>query len=200
MSKDIDKIINAISAGLSETQQESLFRSESTSLEDACVDYLRYKGYSVRKPFMYPYEIKKLNDLISVFYTLLSKYNKKDVIIYRNEKQDLKIAKSFVESIQNTDGLSRQAAMKQCASIIQIVFKNIDRFKFNIPLTFGIFGQQKMSWVTELAIKIMNEEIEEYKELSVLRKIDEMIAKYSKEDIGWSDNMINIALRQQGEK
>lgn len=199
MIKDIEKILNSIEKGLLEMQQENLFGLKSAGLESACVDYLRYKGYSVRKPLMHPYEIKKLNDLISLFYVFLSKYNKKGELVYKNEKQDLKIAKSLVKSIQNTDGLSRQAAMKQCASIIQIIFKNMDRFKFNIPLTFGIFGQQKMSWVTELAIKIMNEEIIKFKEANVEKKIDEMMARYSKEeDIGWSDDMLNSALKQRG--
>ena len=200
MGKDIEKIINAISNGVSETQQESLFGSESTSLEDACVDYLKHKGYGVKKPLMYPSEIKKLKDLPDLFRVLLSKYSEKDALMYSNEKQELKLAKSFVESIQKSDGLSKQTAMRRCANIIRIVFSNIERFKFNIPLTFGIFGQQNMSWVTELAIKIINEEIEEYKELNVLKKIDEIIARYPKEDIGWSDNMINIALKQQKEK
>lgn len=200
MKKDFEKIIHNIEEGLSEVQQESLFGSDSTYLENACVDYLRYKGYSVRKPLIHPYEIKKLNDLISLFYVLLSKHNKDDELIYKNEKQDLKIAKSFVEVIQNVDGLSKQVAMKQCGRIIQIVFKNIDRFKFNIPLTFGIFGQRNMGWVTELAIKIINEEIAEYKELMVEKRIDEMMSRYSKEeDIGWSDDMIDTVLKKQKE-
>jgi len=200
LKKDIKKILHCIEEGLLETQQENLFGSESAGLDNACINYLRYKGYSVRKPLMPPYEIKKLNDLISLFYVFLSKHNKKGELVYKNEKQDLKIAKSLVESIQNTDGLSRQAAMKQCASIIQIVFKNIDRFKFNIPLTFGIFGQKNMSWVTELAIKIMNEKIAEYKEQAVEKKIEKITAGYSKKDIVWSDNMLNAALKQQEEK
>jgi hypothetical protein len=200
VKKDFEKIIHNIEEGLSEVQQESLFGSDSTYLENACVDYLRYKGYSVRKPLIHPYEIKKLNDLISLFYVLLSKHNKDDELIYKNEKQDLKIAKSFVEVIQNVDGLSKQVAMKQCGRIIQIVFKNIDRFKFNIPLTFGIFGQRNMGWVTELAIKIINEEIAEYKELMVEKRIDEMMSRYSKEeDIGWSDDMIDTVLKKQKE-
>ena len=200
MKKNLEEFFQAISDGLLETQQETLFGSKAESLEKACVDYLRYKGYSVRKPLMHPYEIKKLNDLISLFYVFLSKHNKKGELVYKNEKQDLKIAKNLVESIQKTDGLSRQVAMQRCASIIQTVFRNIDRFKFNISLTFGIFGQQNMSWVTELAIKIMNEEIAKYKEATVDKKIDEMLLKYPKEDIGWSDVMINVALKQQGDK
>ena len=171
MAQNTEGFFLAIENGLSEAQQETLFESQSINLEKACVDYLRYEGYSVRKPLIYPYEIKKLNDLISLFYVSLSKQSKEEILIYKNEKQDLKLAKSFVESIQKTDGLSKQAAMKQCAAIIQIVFKNIDRFKFNIPLTFGIFGQQNMGWVTGLAIKIMNEEI------MVIREQDALIGR-----------------------
>jgi len=200
MKKDIEKILHNIEEGLSETQQETLFGSESVGLEDACVDYLKYKGYSVKEPLLCPYKIKKLTDLIALFYVLLSKHNDKDTIVYKNEKQDLRIAKYFVESIQHTDGLSKQAAMDHCASIIQTVFKNIDRFKFNIPLTFGVFGQQKMSWVTELSIKILNEKIEKYKELRLEKKIDEMLLRYNKEDIGWSDDVLNTVLKQQEEK
>lgn len=200
MKKDIEKIINAINDGLVEVQQDNLFGSDSTCLENACIDYLRYKGYGVKEPIAPFYNIKKLNDLISLFYDFLSKYNEKDVIIYKNEKQDLKIAKTLVEVVQNMDGLSKQVAMNQCAIIIRIVFKNIDRFKFNIPLTFGIFGQQRMSWVTELAIKIMNEEIIKYKEVIVEKRIDGIIARCPKEEIGWSDDMINLALKQQKEK
>lgn len=200
MKKNIKKILHCIEEGLLETQQENLFGSESAGLDNACVNYLRYKGYSVRKPLMPPYEVKKLNDLISLFYVLLSKQSKKDVLIYKNEKQDLKLAKSFVESIQKTDGLSKQAAMDYCASIIQIVFKNTDRFKFNIPLTFGIFGQKNMAWVTQLAIGIFNEEIVKHKEELIEKKIDEIISRCPKEEIGWPDDVIGVILKRQEEK
>ena len=97
-------------------------------------------------------------------------------------------------------GLSKPAAMGKCATLIKIVFNNADRFKFTIPLTFGIFGQKNMAWVTQLAIKILNEEMEEYKEQQVDKKIDEMLARYPQSEIGWSDNKINLALKNQGEK
>jgi hypothetical protein len=172
VTQNSEEFLHAIDKGLSEAQQGTLFNSQSVSLENACVDYLRHKEYSVRKPLMYPYEIKKLKDLPDLFHVLLSKYSEKAALIYRNEKQELKLSKSFVESIQKTDGLSKSTAMKRCATIIQIVFNNVERFNFTIPLTFGIFGQQNMSWVTELAIRILNEEINNQKELNVERKID----------------------------
>ncbi len=200
MVQNTEDFFRAIENGLLEAQQGTLFESQSVSLEKACVNYLRYKEYSVKEPLMYPYKIKKLDDLIVLFYVLLSKYNDKDVVVYKNKKQDLRIAKSFVELLQYTDGLSKQSAMGYCASIIQIVFKNIDRFNFTIPLTFGIFGQKNMAWVTKLAIEIFNEEIAKYKELEVEKKIDEMVLRYPKEEIGWSDDMINAVLKRQEEK
>jgi len=200
MPQNSEKFLHAISKGLSEAQQGTLFDSQSTGLEEACVDYLRYKGYSVKKPLMYPFEIKKLKDLPDLFRVLLSKYNEKDALIYSNEKQELKLAKSFVESIQISDGLSKHTAMRRCANIIRIVFDNIERFNFNIPLTFGIFGQQNMSWVTELAIRILNEEITKDKELNVEKKIDEMISRYPKEEIGWSEEVLSIVLKRQEDK
>jgi hypothetical protein len=200
MTQNTEEFLHAIDKGLSEAQQGTLFNSQSVSLENACVDYLRHKEYSVRKPLMYPYETKKLNDLISLFYTSLSKYSEKDALVYRNTKQELKLAKSFVESIQKSDGLSKQTAMKRCANIIQIVFNNIERFNFTIPLTFGIFGQQNMSWVTELAIRILNEEINNQKELNVEKKIDEIISRCPKEEMGWSDEVLNTILKRQEEK
>ena len=200
MAQNSEGFLDAINRGLLEVQQETLFGSEPIVLENACADYLRHKGYSVKEPLIYPYNIKKLDDLIVLFYVLLSKYNDKDTIVYKNKKQDLKIAKYFVESIQHMSGLSKPAAMGKCATLIKIVFNNVDRFKFTIPLTFGIFGQKNMAWVTQLAIKILNEEMEEYKEQQVDKKIDEMLARYPQSEIGWSDNKINLALKNQGEK
>jgi hypothetical protein len=75
---------------------------------------------------------------------------------YNKTAHDRKLAKLFVASRMEAEGISREKAMQQCASIIHTFFKHIDKFNLEITLSFGIFGQANMGWLTNKIIDLMN--------------------------------------------
>ena len=159
------------------SQQEDLFGNEDTYTKDcrkACVEYLKGQGCSVRLPMSYSVKITKLDDLLSMFYEFLSNFYELHLLPSTNKKRDRAIAKAFVEGRMETDSINRDAALQQCGLIIQTIFKHLDVFKFETPPTFGILGQQKMGWITERAIQIINKEIVKDKELSLMLAVDKM--------------------------
>jgi len=72
------------------------------------------------------------------------------------------------------DRISYKNAMQQCALIVQTVLRTPDVFKFESPPTFGVFGQAEMGWVTERAIRIINDQINKDEVIATERAIDEM--------------------------
>lgn len=198
---ELEKIFHEIHEGWSETLQGSLLASTDPTferLEKGCVAYLRYKGFSVKAPLGYPHKVKNLDGLINFFYGVYKKCFSGNLTPYRNEQQDRKIAKEFVEKRQNADGLSREEALAQCATIIQTVFENINEFNFTIPVTFGIFGQQKMGWVTSAAIGIMNEKLARANEVRSQQIVDQMMIKMEQEDnLGWGEKILDELLKEK---
>lgn len=201
MSSELDNILGRIGKGWRETLQGTFLDGANPPLElltNACVDYLRYKGFSVKEPLGYPHKVKDLAGLINFFYGLYKKCFTENLSPYRNDQQDLKIAKEFVDKRQEADGLSHKEALAQCATIIQTVFENIDDFNFTIPVTFGIFGQQKMGWVTAAAIGIMNEKITRASEMRSQQMVDEMVARMEKEgNLGWGEKILDELLKER---
>jgi hypothetical protein len=154
MEKELkDKIKHAITL----QEQHTLFNNNSDdSLEQACVEFLKFKGYRISNPIDFKYNIKSLNDLVKFFYTMLDAKHPEYVDVYRNFGRDLKIASTFVKNRVATTGNSEKIALKECAAIIDTVFKYEKQFKFNTNIYFGMFGQANLSWVSRLAVDIMN--------------------------------------------
>jgi hypothetical protein len=198
----MEKHYRAIKNGLAQTEQTSLFAVGSDEgLLNACINFVREKGYSVTKPLECSVVgIKKIDDLIGYFYGRLEREHKDDYIsVYINEARDRKIAKSFVESRMNSRGLSRSAALQECAEIAKIVLDNYDEYHFKYNINFSIFGSDKLSWVTEKAISIINKKNKDKREYEHRQRLDKMTAEAAKEMAPGYDDLDDLLAQLEEE-
>ena len=187
--KDFDKILEKIHEGWLETQQGTLFGSENPPFEllaDACIEYLKYKGYKVVKPLK-RFDIKKLDDLIHLFYAYSDLKHPELINSYRNLVRDRALTKHLIVARQEASNMCRKAAMNECAEIIATIFEHEKEFNFKRPVTFNVLGQKNCGWITEKAIQIMNKKImgkdEERREI-LIASLDK---KYDAEPGGFED-------------
>jgi len=162
MRELIEKIYMACSEYLNGSD---LFGADISSIEKICGEFLQARGYVLRKSenVISAKPIKNVQDLIEYFYMLQKKYHP-DIYIYRNRERDLSIASALIESRQRDDGLTKEAALKQCAAIIQTLFEEEDKFGFTTPITFGFLGQKNCGWITEMALTLLNDKMRKAKD------------------------------------
>jgi hypothetical protein len=173
---EIDKLINL-------TKQGSLFgrdeKTLKTKTQALCVEFLKGNGCSVRLPLEYPVNIRKLEDLTSLFYGLLGNRYPEHLLPNINIKKDLVIAKQLVEHRMEVDNVDRPEALRQCGDIILTVFRNPDVFKFPEPPTFGIFSKN-MFWFANEVINFMNARINNKEQAELEKLIAEMDVEIEK--------------------
>lgn len=193
----IQKIADACADYLSGSD---LFTPGSDKVQAACINFLESKGYQLRKieEVATGKPIKDIKDLIDYFYIMYKRHHP-DEYIYRNREQDLTLASSFVEARQAADELTKEQALKQCAAIIQIIFEEEERFHFTMPISFGIFGQKNCGWITDVAVRILNERITKAKEEENVLYANAHADKCT-EPAGWSlDDIKSVLQRLEGE-
>ena len=180
MPRHPTEILDEMEKCLAALKQKDLIGPRFNWVDELCVEWLRYRSYSVRPPISYPVKITKSDEIISMFYGFLNNTYEKHLLPPSNIKRDRAIAKSFIEKRMEADKISRKDAMQQCAMIVRIVLKTPEVFKFETPPTFGIFGQAEMGWVTERAVKIINEQITKDNVIAAEKAIDEMTERIEK--------------------
>jgi hypothetical protein len=190
---DEKKLIKEIKSAVIQTEQPSMF-STPVALEEACTAYLKHKGFTVIKPDKFTgSKVREMKDLISLFYSRLDKRINNDPKIgarraYRNTMaQDLSIAKRFVESRMEVNEVGKQAALIECANIINAVFDNYEEFNFKYDISFAIFGLGKMAWVTEKAVQILNKQFKEKNEAHAEALRQAAMDAQDKSKLGFSD-------------
>lgn len=183
---EFDELLKSFEHLIKENQNKDLFGSSNPSVaaERLCLDFLKARGYSVREPIVYPFKIKKLDDLIVLFGGLVQRHYPKNILPYTNDKRDRKIAKALVEGRMRDDNINRAAALQQCGQIIHTVFENLDRFNFEGVPSFGVFGQKNMGWVTDKALQLMNEKIKREEEINLEIYIKNLEKEESLQDDG----------------
>lgn len=199
MKRDLDEVIDKIRGGLSCLDQDSIFSSISsgyTEIEKACVDYLKVMGYSVHPPYIFPNKIKKLDDLRTLFYNLYIRKFPEKIAYVKDESTERKTATQFVKARMEASNTDKNTAMQECGEIIKTVFENLDEFNFTIPITFGIFGQKSMAWVTNTAVGIMNKKITLYEQEKYEKRSEEIIRERAKHTRpGWTDEQLDRAIK-----
>jgi hypothetical protein len=182
-------LVDDISKAINDSNQSSIFSNVNTdtAIEEACCRYLRFKGYSIFSPKKFSRKINGLDDLISYFYLLLNNRNKDGFMTSYNIVRDRVIAKRFLESRINISGANKEYALNECGEIIKTVFENEKEFNFKYEITFAIFGQGKLKWITDKAISIMNAKVKEKYDIEsdVIR--NRAMESYDTSDIGLGD-------------
>ena len=174
---DFDEFLGKMQKLIVDAEQGQLFGGKdefATSAAKTCVEYLKGQGYSVSPPHKYPLEIKKLDELIAMFYGFIRNNYPRQMWSYPNGKKDRPIAKAFIERRMTDDGIDRKTALNQCGLIVRTVLSHPDIFKFEAAPSFGIFGQAKLGWITERALQIINDQIAKDEAAATERAVDAM--------------------------
>jgi len=139
-------------------------------IEQKCIEYLKASGYKVVKKVESTYKnVKNTNDLVELFYNLVDYNYPSPVGYYRNVGKDRKLAKSMIDNRMKTNHISREEALAECALLVESLFKYADALHLeNKPTSFGVFGQEKMGWVTDNLNRLLLDK--ERKRLKVKRE------------------------------
>jgi hypothetical protein len=184
-SEFIDKLKTAITA----SEQVTIFNNDNCidKVIEESIRYLRFKGFKVVPPQTFKNKINNIDDLIRHFYSLLNNKNSIRYATSYNENKDRSTAKRFVSNRMIATGASKEYALNECGEIVNTVFKYEKEFKFKYEITFSIFGQNNLKWVTDKAIQLMNKGMleKEEEEAEVLR--ERVIAAQDVDDLGFND-------------
>jgi len=161
----LEKLISDIKKAAEDLEQPAIFESikDFSPLTKACKKFLENMGYKTVRFYSTYTKVKTLEGLIELFDGRMQRHHPNLIPHYRNynndeDNKDRFIAKKFVESRMIAGDLSEEQALLECAEIILTVFEYESDFSFRIPLTFGVFGQTNLGWVTDKAIQIINKE------------------------------------------
>ena len=196
------ELLNRLEKCLSNLKQTTLAGPNYKEVNELCVEWLKANGYSVKPPQQYPDKIKRLDDLISLFYLLFQKHYPNFSVPYNTLSQDRRLAKLFINSRMEASGLSKEKAMEECAAIIETFFKYKDRLNFESAPNFGVFGQQNMAWVTNRILEFMNAELKEIEEKKNEKLIAEHTARLEASGVqfGWTKNQLDEMYERIGGK
>ena len=140
-------------------------------------EFIIKKGFRVKNPpKALKFNIKTLDELINFFYSRMSLKHPDLKLVKRNFGRDRKIASAFVKS-RMEKGINRQRAYSESAELIEILFREEERFKFKYPVkSIGILGQKNLRWVTE---KLENMWLREriYEKSKYLREFNQKLEK-----------------------
>ncbi len=183
------EFINKLKAAITTSEQINLFSNNNgiDKIIEESIRYLRFKGFKVIEPKKFKNSINNIDDLIKYFYLLINSKHPDGYILSYNSGKDRAIAKRFVTNRMTATGSSKEYALNECGEIIRTVFEHEDEFKFKYAITFSIFGQDNLKWVTDKAVQLMNRGLQEREEedAELLRK--KVIAAQDTSDLGFND-------------
>jgi len=186
----MEKYYSAIKKGLAQTEQTSIFNTGSDyDLIKACVSFLKEKGYGVKEPVeCVVKDVDTIDKLIGYFYDRLRSERPEYRSVYVHEARDRMIAKRFIMKQKELSGLSEKAALKECVEIVKTVLDHYDEFHFKFQVNFSVFGNDKLGWVTDRAIEIINKKYKAKREDDYQKQLDSVIAHAAKDEtFGYDD-------------
>jgi hypothetical protein len=201
--KKVQDITDKMKKALNELEQGVLFGSNNDILLEACVEYARHCGCSVKLPTQYSHNTNKLDDLVSLFYSEYDRHYPDNITPYNSETRDRKVAKLFVAGRMKADGISREKALEQCAAIIEAVFKHKEKLNFESSPSFSMFGAENMSWLTNKVLDLMAKDTKKFEEAAVKLLVEEQtnILINSGEHFGrWTDEALDEAFNTMKER
>jgi hypothetical protein len=157
------------------------------------IDILRENGYVVIAPSVLDAtSVKNATELVDLFYSFLQYCNQERKIHYaKASKKDLGLANKFIKHRQVICG-NKKKALQECVAIVKCVIKYEELYKFDEPLhSFDYFGNDKMKWVTDKAISIINKENKEVDEEELQVFLDELSIKQETESLSILDGRID---------
>jgi len=157
-------------------------------IELACVAFLRAIDYKVvKKPIFVT--IKKLDELIDLFYNLLNYHHNDTCELVSNRQRDRKIFSSFIAYRQDELKCSFNNGLQDCANIIKALFIFESHLELTVPLGTWIFSSTKYKWLVDRVVGMLDGNMELLNQRTLERKIVEDEAN-SKEYTGFDFNKL----------
>jgi hypothetical protein len=202
---NVEELKENIRKALSASEQELIldFGNKHDDLIKACKGFLYSFGYKIVDPLESKHDIKKLDDLISLFDQMLKIKHPEWAGRYSKKEKDRRLARYFVEKRMKASNINKKEAMKECADIIETVFEHEEEFGFDErPLSFDFFGQDDFGWVTDVAVKIINRKKAEKEERERKALIESYQKRYEREETNFERDLDEILgkLQQKEEK
>ncbi len=147
-------------------------RSDEKEVEKACVAFLKSLGYKVVKKPNFA-AVAKLDDLITLFYTLLNYYHNDVCDLVSNKQKDRKIFSNFIAYRQEELSCSFKEGLQDCANIIKALFVFESSLELTVPLGTWVFSSTKYKWLIDRVIGMLDNNMELLNERTLLRKIEE---------------------------
>lgn len=197
----MEKHYVAIKKGLAETEQTSIFTAgPDDELTKACVAFLKEKGYGIRQPVECAVkDVDTIDKLIGYFYNRLRNERREYKSVYIHEARDRTIAKRFIMKQMELSGLNEKTAIKECAEIVKTVLDHYDEFHFKFQINFSVFGNDKLGWVTDRAVEIINKKYKAKRESDYQKRLESITEEAAKEEtFGYSD--LDVLLEQLEEE
>lgn len=130
-------------------------------------------GYKVTDPIVVDDKIITLSNLRDYFFKRMwDRYPDGYLHYVDNRKGELNLVRLMVEARQST-GLNRLQSVQECVRIIDVIFDHEKEFKFKNHIDIRVLGQNKASWITQKAITILTNEVEEQQNAEFKKLIDD---------------------------
>lgn len=139
-------------------------------VEDACVSYLKALGYKInKKPVLH--KVKKLDELVDLFYNLMEFYHNDVCSLVSNRKKDRVLISNFLKNRQVELLCSFDESLQDCANIVYGLFIFEGSLGLSYPISISIFSDN-CKWITDRIIAILNENKDIENEIKVERMVD----------------------------
>ena len=153
-----------------------------------CSTLLVKNNYAVIKKPRAALKVKDTKGLVDLYYHILSATT--DITPYRNDKIDITIAKRLVKHIQESTGLNHELSIVKCINIVEGLFLYKKQLNLNPEsmTTFKVFGQDRLGWITEKIVYLLNKEAHDQARLIARADVaTEVYAKKHNIQFGWDD-------------
>ena len=156
-----EDFLSKIATALKNLEGKSLvpLKTREANFRGVIAEYLRHNGWFVEEPKEFKHDIKKLDDLINLFYNYYNYRHPQYYKISPNMAQDREIAKAFLKGRMEVNKCSKEYALNECGEIVKTFIESLDSFEFE-TITFSLFGQKKLKWVTDRVIGELNKRLE----------------------------------------
>lgn len=175
--------------------REGNFLKPTTSLYNTvltrCIELLRANNYIVTRSEINGGSITNVGDLVNHYYNLLRFKTNNSIRPYRDQGADLATAKAFMNTIQESTGYEYAEALNFAGRLV-FEFFNLYRDWDISPEAMcafkGVFGQDRMGWITERLIKHINKEALSQAKAEHQAELDtQEYIKIKKVEFGWPD-------------
>lgn len=153
-----------------------------------CILLLEKNSFAVTRCESYTNNVKDLPSLINYYYNFLH-FRRRDIQPNREVGADLATANALLTSIETNYSFNREQALAFVSKLIVTLFDNLDVLNIDshiLAMFRGVFGQNKMAWITENIISCLNNDELKLEKMAAQADTDtEIYIKLKNVQFGW---------------